>query len=219
MRRSHGTGSQGPGTHELRCDRRCLNRGGPGPTASGDAWSTKKKPNLFSRDRVGEGVRWKVSLDSGFAYFVRPGSTPLGIRNGITLMGIWRAAATTAEVRDAVPSTLAGGPIADPAAPTRIHIGGGEHAQERRAAPRPIRPDATAYPGDRPCPFETLMQRCGLLGLRFVHRTRLPRVETRPKQQVHAPHSIGPRGTRIPRGGGHPGKGDGTSGRVTTRRR
>ena len=52
------------------------------------------------------------------------------------------------------------------------------------------------------------MQRCGLLGFRFVHRTLLPRVETRPKQQVHAPHSLGPRGTRIPCGAGRPGRDD-----------
>ena len=62
------------------------------------------------------------------------------------------------------------------------------------------------------------MQRCGLLGL-FVHRTQLPRVETRPEQQVHAPHSLGPRGTRIPRGVCHPGRDGGISAGVTARSR
>jgi hypothetical protein len=40
---------------------------------------------------------------------------------------------------------------------------------------------------DSSSPLKPIMQRCVFLRFRFVHRTRPPRVETRPKQQVYAP--------------------------------
>lgn len=101
-------------------------------------------------------------------------------------------------LRQQTGSALAGGAVADPAAPARVDVGRGEHAQQGRPASCAIGADTSTHASDRARPLESIMQRCGFLGLRFTHRTKLPRVETRPEKQVHAPHSLGPAGTPIP---------------------
>jgi hypothetical protein len=85
-------------------------------------------------------------------------------------------------------STLARGPIAGPATPAGVHIRGSRHAQQRGAAPRPVGADTPSHASDRARPFESIMLRCGLLGLRFVHRTKTP-------TSRNAARTAGPRST------------------------
>src|SRR5437762_12394708 len=54
------------------------------------------------------------------------------------------------------PSTLATGPVADAAAPARIHVGRGEHAQQGGPTARTGRPDASTHSSDGTSPFETI---------------------------------------------------------------
>ena len=72
-------------------------------------------------------------------------------------------------------------------AAARIDIRGGQHSQQGRTAASTARVSSAAHSCDSSGPFKPVMQRCVFLGFRFVHRTRPPRVETRPKQQVYAP--------------------------------
>lgn len=124
-----------------------------------------------------------------------------GRGRGFRAIGQWESDAMGADSIARSPiteSTLAGGPIADPAAPARVDVGCGEHAQQGGAASCAIGTNPPAHASDRARPLESLMQRCGFLGLRFTHRTKLPRVETRPGKEVRAPHSLGPVETPIP---------------------
>jgi hypothetical protein len=82
---------------------------------------------------------------------------------------------------------LAAGAIRGSRAAARIDVCGGQHSQQGRAAAGTTRVSSAAHSRDGPSPLKPFMQRCVFLRFRFVHRKKPPRVETRPKQQVHAP--------------------------------
>jgi hypothetical protein len=147
-----------------------------------DETSKTKKPNLSPRSGVGEGVRFDcVSLGSGSVFVQRRGFMGDRTVGGSDAKGKgrrrWRAG-----------SPLARSPIAGPATPAGVHISGGQHAQQRRAAPGPVGAGTPSHASDRARPFESIMQRCGLLGLRFVHRTKTP-------TSRNAARTAGPRST------------------------
>lgn len=91
--------------------------------------------------------------------------------------------------------------IANPTTPGGIGIGRGEHPQQGRTAAGAGGLATTTHPSDSACPLESSMHRCVFLGLRFIHRQKLPtsRNATRnSRSTLH--HSVGPGGTRIPPG-------------------
>ncbi len=77
------------------------------------------------------------------------------------------------------------------------------------AAPSGVRPGWTGHPVARERPRPPIRnpscKGADFLDFDSFIGQKLPRVETRPEQQVHAPHSLGPVGTHIPPGGGRPG--------------
>jgi hypothetical protein len=103
-------------------------------------------------------------------------------------------------------SALATGSLGRSGSAARIHISGGQHAQQRRTAAGTTRVDTPAHSRDGSGPFEPFMHRCCFLRFRFAHRTKTPtRRNATQKSRSTLRHSIGPRGTRIPPGKGRPG--------------
>jgi hypothetical protein len=90
-------------------------------------------------------------------------------------------------------SALRARAIANPTTPGGIGIGRGEHTQQGRTTASAGGLATTTHPSDSACPLESSMHRCGFLGLRFIHRQKLPtsRNATRNRgSTLH--HSIGP---------------------------
>ena len=83
--------------------------------------------------------------------------------------------------------SLTASAIGGTGAAARIRVGGGQHAEQGRTAAGTTRVRPAAHTRHGSGPLKPFMQRCVFLRFHFVHRTKPPRVETRPKQQVHAP--------------------------------
>ena len=85
------------------------------------------------------------------------------------------------------PLALATGPIAGACTPARVGVSRSQHAQQGRTTAGTTRPGTPTNPGNRPGPFKPIMHRCVFLSSnRFVHQTKPPQGETRPRYQVHA---------------------------------
>ena len=84
------------------------------------------------------------------------------------------------------PLALATGAIAGACAPARVGVSRGQHAQQGRTTAGTARTSTPTNPGDSPGPFKPIMHRCVFLRIRFVHQTKPPQGETRPR-------SAGPR--------------------------
>ena len=106
---------------------------------------------------------------------------------GLFLFCADRATHVGCEARSIRSRTLAAGAISGSRAAARIRVRGGQHAEQGRAAAGTARVSPAAHTRDGSGPFKPFMQRCVFLRFHFVHRTKPPRVETRPRQQVHAP--------------------------------
>ena len=141
-------------------------RGGPG--GAGRSWreSCEDKLSLFRACQPGTGSVW-TSV-----------SVPCFPSKRRIVGGVARRGRSGA---------LAAGSIGGSCSAARIHISGGQHSQQGRTAAGTTRVSTAAHSGDSSGPLKPIMQRCVFLRFRFVHRTRPPQVETRPKQQVYAP--------------------------------
>jgi hypothetical protein len=120
----------------------------------------KNKPNLFGRSCVVEDVRLG-SLFCSVGFASSEAASPI---QRFTIQDL----------------ALGPGSVGGASATARVGISRGQHAKQCRATARTTGTAPTTDPGDSPGPFKTFMQRCGLLGFRFVHQTQLPQGETRP---------------------------------------
>lgn len=84
----------------------------------------------------------------------------------------------------------AGSGLARTTATGRIGINGGQHTQQRRAPAGAGGFPATTHPGYSARPNESIMHRCGSLGIRLAHQTSPPSVDVPSKQQGHAPNPL-----------------------------
>jgi hypothetical protein len=94
--------------------------------------------------------------------------------------------------------SLATTSITRPPAAARVGVGGAQHAEQRRTTARARRTTTAANTGDSPSPLKSIMRRCNLLGVRFVHLTQPPWKKRDPNSRSTLHHSVGPRGTRLP---------------------
>src|SRR5579885_1355324 len=128
-------GGDAPGRHGQGGDGVPAARSGAMPACPKDGSSTKKNRTpsrvFASGKRLGGGIaRFRASSPQ----FSAPGAAPehgLGQAHGKPASrGPDRGGSRCR------PSTLTRGPIADPAAPAGVHVGGGLHAQQSRATSR-----------------------------------------------------------------------------------
>jgi hypothetical protein len=86
--------------------------------------------------------------------------------------------------------------LANSTAPGGIGISRGQHAQQGRPTAGSGRLPTTSHASDSACPFKPSMHRCGFLGLRFIHRQKLP--TSRNATQTTGPRSTNPLGRKEP---------------------